>query len=737
MYQRIIRKISDNHLYDAVKITFAAAVPFLFFNTEENFHIAFAISMGSILNSPIDIPSNLKHKTVGLALGSVCMALIAFLLGISEPYPIIFYPIFIFILFFSSMIAVYGHRANLLSFVCLLTVSLSFAHNYEGWELVKNCLLLFVGGINFLVVAVIFHFFKPKRYIHLEIANCVEQTAEYLELRASLWSKETNKDEVVEKQLEIQVKLNEYHESIREFLIRNKANNSNSASNRKLLISLTSLIEILEIATSNSFDQKKIHDYFEIDASLINEYQTLAKNFALTLHELSFSIKANKKYHSPVSLGNEIKAIQLHLDRFKEQQNWEDSHEAILTFNNVLHYAEKQVEKIKGLERVYKERVNADELRGKYKDLEKFLTPQHYRFSTLKNNLNFSSSIFRHATRLTLTILIGFLLGKIFPLQNEYWILMTLVVIMRPGYGLTKSRSISRVVGTVVGGVIAFTALHVIDHTALLLVIAVITMIIGYWLTHSDYKTGVVFITIYVIFIYGIITPNYENLLVYRIIDTAIGAVLAILATNLLWPTWEYLNIKTYLSKSIEANKNYIEEIKLYYINKGEPTTAYKLARKNAFIEVGNLMSSFQRMNQEPKSKQKNKSQLYELTVLNQTLLSAAASVGTYIQSHHTTEASQAFSIVMDKIIYNLSLSEKFVHHRVHYDLISDDDLKKFEGSFLKIKKLRREEIEKSELTDLQRIKRLEESQLIIDQLIWLINISEQIVNASKKIDSN
>lgn len=735
MYQRIIKKISDNHLYDAIKITFAGAIPFLFFHTPENFSYAFALSMGALLNAPTDIPSNLNHKIKGLFLGSLAIALITFSLGITRHYPFLFYPVFLVIIFFSTMISIYGHRANLLSFVCLLSVSLAFVHDYEGWELIRNCLLLFTGGITYLIVSLLFHFFKPKRYIYLEIANCIEKTAEYLDLRASLWDQKTDKNKVIEKQLEIQIKLNEYHESIREFLVRNKANNSNSASNRKQLISLTSLIEILEIATANSFDHNRIHELFKDDPTLISDYQKLAQNFAFSLHSLSFSIKLNKRYHSPVSLGNEIKAIKIHLDAFQKQHNWDDSQEEIVTFNNVLHYAEKQVEKIKGLERVYKERVNTDELRGKYKDLEKFLTPQHYQFSTLIENLNFSSSIFRHASRLTITLLIGFLLGKILPLQNEYWILMTLVVIMRPGYGLTKSRSISRVVGTVIGGIIAFTTLYFIDNTIIILVLTVITMIIGYWLTHSDYKIGVIFITTYVIFMYGLLTPNYESLLVYRVIDTIIGALLAIIATHLLWPSWEYLNVKTYLSKSITANRKYIEQIKLYYIKKGEPTTDYKLARKHAFIEVGNLMSSFQRMAQEPKSKQKNKSEIYELTVLNQTLLSAAASVGTYIQSHQTTEASQAFGIVMDKVLYNLDLSNKFIHRNAHYDLISEDDLKKFEGSFLKIKRVRREEIESSNISPEERIRRLEESQLIIDQLIWLINISEQIVNASKKMN--
>lgn len=736
MYQKIVKKISDNHLYDAIKIAVAGSIPFIFFHEPDNFSIAFAISLGAILNAPTDIQSSLKHKINGLVLGSFCIALITFLLGVTKPYPILFYPVFITIIFFSTMLSVYGHRANLMSFVCLLTVSLAFIRDYQGWDLIKNSLLLLAGGILYLIVSLLFYLFKPKRYIFLEIANCIEKTAEYLDLRASLWNTNSNKNKIIEKQLEIQIKLNEYHESIREFLIRNNANTSNSSNNRKLLISLTSLIEILEIATSNSFDHDRIHKLFKDDPSLIKEYQKLAEDFALSLHALSYSIKVNNVYHSPVSLGNQIKAIKLHLDEFQKKQNWSDVQEEIVTFNNVLHYAERQVEKIKGIERVYKGRVNTDELRGKYKDLEKFLTPQHYRFATLKENLNFSSTTFRHATRLTLTLLIGFLLGKILPLQNEYWILMTLVVIMKPDYGLTKSRSLSRVTGTILGGIIAFSTLYFVDNVTVLLILTFVAMIIGNWLTYSDYKIGVMFLTMYVIFMYGILTPDYNNMLLFRIIDTVIAAILALLATQLIWPSWEHLHVKKFLSKCIVANRKYVEAIKQYYIVKGEPSLEYKLARKHAFIEVGNLMASFQRMNQEPKSKQKNKAEVYELTVLNQTLISAAASVGIYIQSHQTTEASQAFGVVMDKILYNLDLADKFIHRNAHYDLISENELKKFEGSFLQIKKLRREEIENSDLSPEERIRRLEESQLIIDQLIWMINISEQIVNTSKKFQN-
>ena len=97
----------------------------------------------------------------------------------------------------------------------------------------------------------------------------------------------------------------------------------------------------------------------------------------------------------------------------------------VLILTNMHHYAEKQIEKIKILERAYNLTFKPQDLKGKGKDLDKFLTPQYYPLSTLFENLSFSSTLFRHSLRLTITIMIGFILGKFLPFQNVYWILLT------------------------------------------------------------------------------------------------------------------------------------------------------------------------------------------------------------------------------------------------------------------------------------------------------------------------
>ena len=731
MFDRIILKLGDNQFYNAVKITFTALFSFLIFSNVSDSSAAITVTLGALLCAPIDISSNFKHKIIGLLLVSFLIPIISFLLNITYPYFALFSVVFCILVFLAAFISLYGYRANLLSFALLLTISLSFIHHDQPEMIVNNCLYMLLGGLGYTAISALFYLIKPTRYINLEVAECIESTANYLQLRSKLWEPEADREKINHQLLEKQVRINELHEHIREYLVYNKARTINSGNNRKLLVALTSLVEILELAMTNAFNHKEFFEIFKDDGSVLEQYKTLAERFGKTLESLAFHIKTNKKYHSPYSLTNDFKELKNRIDAYFQSQNISVFDEHAVHVNNLLFYADKQIEKVKGLERIYKERVNADELRGKYHDLEKFFTPEHYRLKTFTENLNFKSTAFRYALRIALTMFVGLLVGKVITLENEYWVILTIVVIMRPGYGLTKKRAQSRFLGTLIGGIIGILTLTIIHNTIILSTLAVIAMLLAYWFSTSDYKLGVTFVTFYVILIYGVLTHTAEYLLIFRILDTAIGASLAFLATMFVWPTWEYHSVNKHLESSLKALKHYIVEVKNFYIVKGEPTTAYKLGRKNAFIQVGNLMASFQRMIQEPKRKQTKRAELYELAVLNQTLVSAAASVGTYIQFHETTEASNAFKLVMDYINNNLNKALKNLDFDAEITENIEDD---FNLSINLLKSIRRKEVEQMDIDQAQKIKKLEESQLIIDQLIWMSNLSEQIEKVTEKM---
>lgn len=728
-----IQKFTDSTYFtNALKITISAVIPVLVFSYFGYFDIGFTLALGAFFTYPSDIPSNLKHKVNGIFVTVFIVSGVNLIINLIHPYPWFFYPLLTVLIFILSMISVYGQRANMVSFSALLSISLAFAHLHTGWEMLEYSGLILAGGLFYLLVSLIFFYIRPNRYIELQIAESIQLTSKYLKLRGDLWELNSNRKNITKKQLELQVELNTIHENIREILIRNRTNSGSSNQNRKMLIVFISLVEILELAISTSFDHNKLHQKFDDHPKVLKTYQNLAYNLASTLKKISKSIEERSQYIPKHNLINDLQKLELAISHYENDLGKTEASEGVLMLTTMLHYAEKQVEKIKILERAFTSTINLQDFKGKDKDLEKFINPQYYPLSTLIENLSFSSTVFRHSIRLTITLLAGLLIGQMLPFQNSYWIILTIVVILRQGYGLTKQRTYERIFGTFLGILIAFGILTIIHNTTIIGCLAVISMLLGFSFTPTNYKVGTTFVTLYVIFIYGILTPNIQDVIQYRIIDTLVGATLSFLANHFLWPSWEFLNIPQHLKKSIEANKNYLKQISIFYNKKGDVSTSYRLARKHAFIEIGNLMASFQRMVQEPKSKQNKLPQVYKLTVLNHSLLSSAASLGTYIQSHKTTEASEAFNMVFDKVIENLE-SAIILLKEDGTELAEQTVSEELSKRFTELKNIRSEELKKSDsMNDEMYQTKMQEAQMVIEQLIWLTNLSENILKTTQ-----
>ncbi|WP_417941800.1 FUSC family membrane protein [Flavobacterium sp. RS13.1] len=733
MFDRIVKFTNSTSFLNASKVTIASVIPVLIFNFLGHFEIGFTIALGAFYTYPSDIPSTLNHKIKGLIVASFIVAGVNLLVNLVYPYPYLFYPFLGFLLFLCSMISVYGQRATLVSFSALISISLSFGHIHQGWEAFAYSGYIYTGGILYLIVSLAFHFIQPYKYIELEIARGIRLTAKYLKLRGDLWSPEANRKAIIEKQLSIQVELNEIHEDLRKVLIGNQSS-STTSQNRKMLLVFITLLEIQELALYTSFDHSKIHEKFNKHPDVLRTYQNVAYKLASTLKKLSKNVHHIAVYVDKNDLKNELDALEFAIFDYEKKLGKEAAAEGVLMLTNMLKYAKNQVGKIKIIQRAFSLAMQSYKLKDKDKELEKFLTPQYYPLRTLIENLSFSSSIFRHSVRLTITILIGFIVGKFLPFQNVYWILLTIVVIMRPGYGLTKERSYNRIFGTLLGGLLAFGIVSVVQNHVVLSIFSIICMLLGISFAQANYKISATFVTMYVVFIYGILVPNVVEVIQFRILDSLVGAILAFIANQFLWPAWEFINTPIHIENSIRANRTYLMEIADFYNKKGEVPTSYRLARKNVFIEIGNLMTSFQRMMQEPKSKQKTLPLVNKLVVLNHSLLSALASLSTYIQAHQTTSASESFNYIIKTILLNLDHSISILRNET---IITDTFFDK-EDVTLQFEEMKRKNFTRlatdEELDKETRQAKMQEAQMVIEQLIWMSNLAEKIVKITKEL---
>ena len=726
----LIKFLRSTDFSKAIVLTIAIVIPIMIFSGIDQLEIGVSIAMGCLLSSPSDVPGSFKHKVLGILAAAILGPVSFCIAGYAAVSLWAVIPMLLVMMFGISYLSVYGFRASLVTFSGLLAVVLSFANLSTGLQIWEKSLLITVGGLWYLLVSVGWYLLKPERATEQLLGETMELTAEYLRIRARLLQPDSDLEDIQNKLFQSQNDLNEHHESLRELLISSRQLSGSSSYARKRLLIFIDLVDMLELAMSNPTDHKDLQEMLKDDLEVLSEFS----NFNLTMASQLESIALALQKNSPLPENKvipELKNLKQTLEKFKSEIDIQRKREEIILLRNLLDYQSKQAQKINNIERVLRNLENKTKIFYKEKEVREFLTQQEYSFKTLLTNLNFQSAIFRHSLRLAIMVLIGYLIGAYFSVQNSYWILLTIVVIMRPNYGLTKQRTRKRIIGTLIGGAIAIAIVFLTQNTIVYAVLGILSLTLAFSLIQRNYTNAAIFITLSIVFIYALLQPEVLKVIQYRIVDTLIGAGLAAFGNLLLWPKWESQDIHRIITGSIEANLEYLSEIDEYYHKKEKLPLSYKLARKQAFLEMGALSGAFQRMTQEPKSKQKQLSLVYEIVGLNHTFLSSLASLGTYIRSHPTTRASEDFEA------YTLAISENLKNalNILQNEKVSSKDTsqpleagRSMQGKFQELAQQRDLEIEagKKEIDDIMRLK-LQEAHLVTGQLEWLHDISKKI----------
>jgi uncharacterized membrane protein YccC len=140
-----------------------------------------------------------------------------------------------------------------------------------------------------------------------------------------------------------------------------------------------------------------------------------------------------------------------------------------------------------------------------------------------------------------------------------------------------------------------------------------------------------------------------------RIFDTVLGGAIAFAAGYFLFPDWEAEQLHKHMASMLLANAAYLQ--KVADTLEGRPLHAvdYKLARKAVYVQAANLSAAYQRMANEPKSRQRNLQLTHQFLVRNHLLFSNIAHVAALVSegTKHPALAALAKNAI-DKL-YGLS----------------------------------------------------------------------------------
>jgi len=703
------------------------------------FEYAPAVVLGTFLNAPGDIKGSIKHKVIAILISIGLMMFITTIILFSKPFLPLLLLSLILITFFVSLISVYGFRASLVSFSGLLAMVVAFAINKETpQEIFLQVALMGVGGLWYLVVSYIFQKLAPKKDQNQLLSETLLLIGKYLKLRAKLLTKKTERDELLKEAFVLQHQINEKHETLREALLTRRKRSGHSRYEEKQLLIFISSINIFELIEAKHLDYKMIDTIFGKRTQFLEAAKKLNKMMGNHLIRLSELLIQNDKIPNKDRLLYALSKASESITNYINTVKLPEAREGALVLKNLYDYQEQLLQEIRAIRRVMANVNDGAKVSLKKQDSSAFLTIQEYSLNVLFQNFSLNSTMFRHSLRFTIAILFGYLLGLLFEIQNTYWILLTIIVIMRPSYGLTKKRSKDRIIGTLIGAAIAVGVVLLTQNVVVYAVLALVSLILAISLIQENYKSAAALVTISIVFVYSLINPNAFEVIQYRVIDTIIGATIAVVANYTLLPSWEVNNLKQVILNALKMNKKYLLATQALYQDTSQHKLSYNLARKGAFLAIGNLNAAFQRLTQDPKSKQKEFQLIYEIVTLSQTMISAIASIGNFIVNHKTTPASTEFNGLILKIsdtlesaVYNLDETE--TNEIVNRETVEDAH-EKLLDKYQQLSNLRDENIKQGNIEiDTETLHGLQEAYLIANHMSWLKSLSENLLKATER----
>ncbi|HEX4373673.1 MAG TPA: FUSC family protein, partial [Puia sp.] len=347
---------------------------------------------------------------------------------------------------------------------------------------------------------------------------------------------------------------------------------------------------------------------------------------------------------------------------------------------------------------------------------------------------------FRHALRLSIATIAGYIISKFLPFSHSYWILLTIIVILKPAYSLTKKRNYNRLIGTIVGALFGFAILFLIKDKTAVFIIMVLLMIGAYSFMRTNYLVFVSLMTPYILLLFHLLNANnFKAVVSDRIIDTAIGSAIAFIANIFLLPVWEHEQVTDYMIKMIEHNLKYFLNVVSVFTPSADggsiSINQYKLSRKNAFVSLANLSDAFNRMLSEPKNKQKNIREVHQFVVANHMLTSGIATLSLFTQ--RTQTGNDIFLPVVDLIDKKLNDARKKLQHQTQKE--NTDNKIAFRALNDKLNDLlqrRKKELDNG-ITESETKKDLSAFKPIADQFNFIDKAASDIEKLSNEILSN
>jgi len=666
MITRPIRNIQDfllsTYFADGLRITFGVLLPSLILAQFGLLKFGMTLSLGALCISVVDTPGPIVHRRNAMLVTTGLITVLSVIVGLTNKSPYFVGGLLVICSFIFSMFFIYGNRAASIGTAVLLMMVLSIDDVRPWQDVLIYSLMVFAGSVWYTALSYFFYRLRPYRLVQQTLSDSIYEISRFLRSKALFYRENINYDDNYAELLQLQVQVNEKQDAVRELLFKTREFVTDSTpEGRFLLLVFVDTVDLFEQVMSTYYNYKQLHDQFD-SVGILSKYEQVINRIATELDEVAFALKTGGTPRPVTVLIDQVNNLKKAINAL-EQDNTDGKYNTlgIIALKNIEVNIENILARVKSINGYFNKKEKKN-LKKNTIDADRFITRQQIDIKQFFDNLTFSSNTFRHSVRVTIVMLIGFLVAKLMDSSHSYWILLTILVISKPGFSLTKQRNYERLIGTVVGALIGMGLLIYVHDKHTLFVILIFCMIGAYSFQRKNYVVSVLFMTPYILVLYDFLGMGTLSLARERIYDTLIGSGIAVLGSYTLFPNWEHQGLKEAMIKTLHANLAYFDQVTNLYFVKEHDLTNYKVARKEVYVTSANLASLFQRMFSEPKSKQRLMKEMHQFTALNHLLSSYVATLSLYYKEHlYTLKTPEELKPIVNNTIYLLNLSAEYL----------------------------------------------------------------------------
>jgi uncharacterized membrane protein YccC len=591
--------------------------------------VAMTVCIGALCTALMDLPSPLRHKFNEMLASVLLCTSVTLLISLCGPVPWLLMTMLVLVSFFACMMVVYGKKSMPLQLATLFIMTMSMEHVMTVRQSFAHAGLFLLGSAAYLAYAMSVAWLLRHRIKQQVLAEALFELAAYIDIKADFYDRRYNLTEQFNKLVRHQALLADRQQASRDLILRSHQNRKDAIV-VQIHVCMLDLYELI-LSTHTDYAQLRAH---LADAPVLKSLHDLAYKAARDIESVGFAVARKRPSFAEISYAPELSAIEDSILQLQADVAAGKPAQEALAVLRAQRNKVSAIIKMIGELHVSSQKEYQDTPFWVDADMQPFLSQQKYELQLMLSHLRMDSPIFRFSVRVALAIAAGLAVGQMLPYAaHSYWIVLTIVIILKPSFSMTKQRRSDRIIGTIIGCVITALILKFMAYPPLILGVLILSTVAMPTFVYLRYRYAAIAVSIMILLQMYLLTPDNPNLILERLTDTFIGAAVAT-AFSFVLASWEHQTLPRLIRQVLEVNLRYMEASFELLQGKSRNDFPYRIERKRLMDSLAGLSAALVRMLDEPASKQRAAEDINQFIVQNYLLVAHVAALRAILRRH-------------------------------------------------------------------------------------------------------